>query len=323
LSRAGPPLFITGYKRSGTTLLGTIVDRHPEIAIFMESGFMPRFYYAQVAFWPLTRESNRVRLAKAIATHPRSIVNGMEVDEAAVARAAEPRLASVLDGVMCRWALGRGASRWGDKHPGYLSKLPVLKRMFPDARFVHIYRDGRDVLLSVRRLMRWRPWDGNAARVARDWERTLARARRWGQGNPDAYLEVRYEELIRDPGPVVRRVAEFAGLDFDPVMLETTDEAALNPALATWEEVNTTINAQNVAKWTTKMDPGDLATFEYLAGERLREFGYPLSEHTLDGAGRRQARWDVLSGRLSRPGEFVQRGAKFAWAAARRGRDAG
>lgn len=311
MSGAGSPLFITGYMRSGTTLLGNIVDRHPDISIFVESFFIPRYYYGQVAFWPLSREANRARLAHAIATEERSVVNAVEVDEQEVARAAKPHLSSVLDEVLGRWARDRGAPRWGDKTPGYLAKLPVLKRIFPDARFIHIYRDGRDVLLSVRSLVRWTGWDTNAARVARDWEQTLARARRWGERHPDRYLEVQYEQLIGDPGPVVKEVAEFAGLGFDPAMLESTGEADLNPALATWEKVNARINPNNFAKWKKKMDPADVATFEYLAGERLREFGYSLSDHTLDGAGRRQARRDLLAGRLSRPTQFLRRGARF------------
>jgi hypothetical protein len=305
--------------RSGTTLLGNIVDRHPEISIFVESFFIPRYYYAQVAFWPLSREGNRARLAQAIAHDERSVVNAVDVDERDVAQVTEPRLASVLDEVLSRWARDRGAPRWGDKTPGYLAKLPVLKRIFPDARFVHIYRDGRDVLLSVRSLVRWTGWDTNAARVARDWERTLARARRWGARHPDRYLEVQYEQLIGNPGPVVKQVAEFAGLDFDPVMLESTEEADLNPALATWEKVNATINPHNFAKWKTKMDPEDVATFEYLAGERLQEFGYSLSEHTLDGPGRRRARRDLLAGRLARPAQFLRRGARFVRSSVRPG----
>jgi hypothetical protein len=305
--------------RSGTTLLGNIVDRHPEISIFVESFFIPRYYYAQVAFWPLSREANRARLARAIANEPRSVVNAVEVDEQAVARGAEPRVASVLDQVMRRWAADRGAPRWGDKSPGYLTKFPVLQRMFPDARFVHIYRDGRDVLLSVRSLVKWRGWDTNAARIARDWERTLRTARRWGERHPDRYMEVQYERLIGDPGPVVREVAEFAGLDFDPAMLEATGASDLNPALATWERVNAEINPDNFAKWKKKLPAEDVATFEYLAGERLRELGYTISDHAIDAAGRRRAHLDLLAGRVSRPAQFLRRGARFVAGAVRPG----
>lgn len=239
------------------------------------------------------------------------MVNGMELDSEDVARSSGPDLSSVMDEVMARWAGERGARRWGDKSPGYLTKLSILRRMYPDARFIHIYRDGRDVMLSVRSLVKWRGWDTNAARIARDWERTLGQAREWGARHPDQYMEVQYEQLIGDPAPVVRQVAEFAGLPFDPGMLETTDSKELNPALATWERVNAAINPDNFAKWKKKAEPEDVATFEYLAASRLEELGYTLSDYTLDAAGRRQARRDLLSGRLSRPVQFARRGARF------------
>jgi len=313
------PLFITGYMRSGTTLLGNIVDRHPEISVFVESFFIPRFYYSQVAFWPLSREANRARLARAIATEERSVVNQVDIDADDVARSSAPTLASVLDQVMMRWAAERGAGRWGDKSPGYLTKLPILRRMYPDARFIHIYRDGRDVMLSVKSLVKWRGWDTNAARIARDWEMTLAKARRWGAQHKEHYMEVQYEQLIGDPAPVVREVAEFAGLPFDPVMLQTTASADLNPALATWERVNAAINPDNFAKWKKEADPEEVATFEYLAASRLEELGYTLSDYSLGAAGRRRARLDIASGRLSRPVEFLRRGARFVKSAFRRG----
>jgi hypothetical protein len=297
--------------RSGTTLLGNIVDRHPDISIFVESFFIPRYYYTQLAFWPLTREQNRVRLAQAIATEPRSLVNALEVDARQVARVADPSVSSVLDHVMSRWAADRGAPRWGDKSPGYLTKLDALRKLFPDARYVHIYRDGRDVMLSVRSLERWTGWDTNAARIARSWERALAKARAFGRRHPDRYLEVRYENLIRDPGSVVPRVAEFAGLDFDVSMLEVTEARDLNPALSTWNGPNNAINPDNAAKWRTKAPPEDVATFEYVAGSRLREFGYGPSDYSLDGAGKLRARADLLTGRLSRPVNMVRRGTRF------------
>ena len=314
---AESPLFITGYMRSGTTLLGNIVDRHPDISIFVESFFIPRYYYTQAVFWPLSREANRARLAKAVATEPRSVVNGLEIDEFGVARESEPDVSSVIDAVMTRWAAGRGSRRWGDKSPGYLTKLPVLLRMFPDARFVHIYRDGRDVLLSVRGLLDYNGWDGNAARVARDWAESLSQARAFGRRHPDRYMEVQYEQLIGAPARVIERLTEFAGLSFDPSMLETTRPAQLHPALATWDDVNDAINPNNFAKWKKKADPEDVATFEYMAGDRLREFGYDLSDHTLSGGGRLRARTDLISGRVARPFRVLRRGARFVAGAAR------
>ncbi|HSM06313.1 MAG TPA: sulfotransferase [Longimicrobiales bacterium] len=309
------PLFITGFKRSGTTLLGNIVDRHPDISIFVECFFIPRYYYAQFAFWPLSREKNRKRLARSIATEPRSRRNGVDVDEASIAARAEPSLRSVLDTLMLDWAASRGSVRWGDKSPGFITKMHLLTRLFPDARYVHIVRDGRDVMLSI---LNKAGWERNVPWIAREWERAMARARAFGAAHPDRYLEVRYEALVQDPESVVREVAAFAGLTFNDRMLRPTDEAELNPALSTWGQVNREIVRDNFEKWRREARPEDLAAFEYLAGHRLREFGWPLSDERLGWWDRVKIRSYLLARTLVQPFGFVGRGVRFVWEAVRR-----
>ena len=140
---ADPPIFVTGFQRSGTTLLGAILDRHPRLGIFVESFFIPRLYYTQVFFWPLARTRNRIKLVRAIMSEPACVANGLECDPRdVVAGAAGNRYADLLDSLMTAWAAQRSKLRWGDKSPGYITKLPILQRLYPQAKFVHILRDG-------------------------------------------------------------------------------------------------------------------------------------------------------------------------------------
>jgi hypothetical protein len=314
-SSTSGPLFITGFKRSGTTLLGTIVDRHPEISIAIECFFIPRYHIGQVAFWPLAAEENRKRLAAAITAEPDSIRNGLDVDEARIAAETDPNVASVLDAVMLDWAASRGATRWGDKSPGFITKMDTLHRIFPEARYVHIVRDGRDVMLSVRH--RWER-EQNVQWIAREWAMAIDRARDFGTRHSDRYLEVRYESLLEDPEGVVREVAEFAGLTFDPRMLRSTSDDDLNPALATWGRVNEPIAKGNFQKWRTEASPEDIAAFEYVAGHRLAELGYPLSGSLPEPIDRVKIRAFLLLRILGERIAFVGRGLRFIWRLVRR-----
>ena len=138
----GPPLLVLGVRRSGTTLLRVMLDRHSELAVPDESYFVPQLADRHLrhvdpddfvddlrridtlADWDVPLDKVRARLTK-----------GMPIG-AAIAT------------VYAVYADERGKSRWGDKTPMYMQNLRLLERLFPDALFVHLIRDGRDAALS-------------------------------------------------------------------------------------------------------------------------------------------------------------------------------
>ena len=310
------PIFVTGYMRSGTTLLGNVIDRHSSIAVFIESFFIPRYYFTQVLFWPLSRSRNFLRLAQSIVNEASSKRNGMGLDEARVLSAAERNLPSLIDSLFSEWAQSRGKHRWADKSPGYISKIATLDRMFGDARFVHIIRDGRDVWLSLKRL----GWKSDVVEVANDWANTVARARQYGATmSPDRYLEVSYERLVEFPEHEVRRIAAFLGEPYEPAMIQPDEEGPGNPALAGWPKVDLAIDAHNTKKWKDRLGSYELAVFDLCAKDLLESFGYetPVIQHSLEeiiATRLRQAR-----AKLRRPMEVMRRAVRlFAKAASDR-----
>ena len=105
----------------------------------------------------------------------------------------------------------QGKPRWGEKTPTYVQKMKLIQRAIPEARFVHVIRDGRDVALSVLdRTVR----DLTAGDIAKRWQKKITKAR---EDSPklDHYIEIRYEDLILDTEPVLRRVCEFIELPWD------------------------------------------------------------------------------------------------------------
>ena len=124
--------------------------------------------------------------------------------------------------VFAAYAAQRGKPRWGDKTPLYMQHLDLLDRLFPDARFVHPIRDGRDAALSFLAVPPGLMTEGwghprDAAGFACQWAIEVRAARRLGaRVGADRYLEVRYEELVADPDTVLRAVCAFAELEFLP-----------------------------------------------------------------------------------------------------------
>jgi hypothetical protein len=158
--------------------------------------------------------------------------------------------------------------------------LPLLERVFPDAVFVHLIRDGRDVALSLLSLDdevlgRTGANPETAAAAACEWATEVRDARALGcRVGPSRYLEVRYEELVAEPASVVEAICAFADLPFQSEMLEpTAGEIAERPHHRRLTEA-----PSKRRDWSTEMAAADVQSFEAIAGPLLAALGYELSE---------------------------------------------
>jgi len=264
-----PPVIVLGVGRSGTTLLRVMLDRNSQIAIPYESFFVTplayrhgskpdledflddlgRFY--QLYEWGISPDDVRPKLR-----------NGMTTGEA---------IAAVFE----VYAEREGKPRWGDKTPLYMQSLPLIERLFPDAVWVHLVRDGRDAALSFLSLpegFSGRTWaqPRTAAQFAARWRTEILAARQL----KGPYLELSYEDLVTEPERELRRVCEHASLPWEPAMLDHTgvNEVAQMP------------EHRNIAKpptaglrdWRNEMSREDALAFEAVAGDLLRDAGYEL-----------------------------------------------
>ena len=123
------------------------------------------------------------------------------------------------------YAAKHGKHRWGDKTPDYIRKMKKLSKTLPEARFIHVIRDGRDAGLSQNKRIAKRGKDPVPPReMARRWRKRIVKARVDGE-ELKHYIEVRYEDMVTDTEGVLRRVCEHIELDFDPVMLTYYERA--------------------------------------------------------------------------------------------------
>lgn len=278
------PIIVCGCPRSGTTLMQLILHSHPRIAIPPENRFVLPIYRRRRRFGDLGKRANRVRLAHAIVRQKGGKFKDFGLDADAVQDAivaAPPTFGSALGTVFQCYAAKYGKPRWGDKRPGYISNLDAVMAMFPDAQIVHMTRDGRDVVSSLK-TMPW--WEHGTVAAMAIWAQSIDNGRRAAAKYGAAtYHEVRYESLVADPEPELRRLCAFLGEDFDPAMLQPQNMAATAvPERKTWH-VNTAheISTASVGRWK-ELDPDELGLAERVLGRRLTRLGYELS-----GQGRR------------------------------------
>ncbi len=289
-SETPPPApFVCGVTRSGTTLLRLMLDSHPEVAIPGETHWVPKLIKA----FERSKQSGEDAAALVI-DHKRwgdFHLDGAELREKIVA--LDPvTAADAIRTFYMTYAEREGKTRYGDKTPGYVKEMRRIQRVLPEAHFVHIIRDGRDVSLSHLR-MNWGP--ESYAESARLWRNRIRKARKMA---PDVnhYMEVRFEELVGDTEGVLRRVCDFIELEFDPVMLDYHERAEGRLAEKARDlprknrpdqPAETRLESHKLAKeppradrinmWRERMTPEEIAEYEAVAGDMLVALGYELS----------------------------------------------
>ncbi len=255
------PVFLIGCGRSGTTLLALLLGRHPAVANWSEANQVwdPGWYP-----W---RPSNPPRPP-------------LELDPEAFTqlwwREAEIR----QDEIRATF----GAYRWCRRRPVFLNKspfhtfrIPHLLQMFPDARFLHILRDGRAVACSYAKRLRardklreWpRPYEASFADsfeelvlfLARFWVRNIEEVERQlaaaGPGQEGRFLELSYEAICADPAASLERIHGFLELDREP-------SGATDPGME--------IVSQN-RKWRDSLSPAVIARLDEIVGPTLARKG--------------------------------------------------
>jgi sulfotransferase family protein len=273
------PFFVVGCPRSGTTMLRLMLDAHPRIAIPPESHFVGGLTLRRLRLGKRPLRALELALAH-------TELHEWDADPAllrASVEAARPRtLADMLRALFGAYAEAQGKARWGDKTPGYVRRLPALARLFPDALFVHLIRDGRRVAASLGEV----PWGpASAASAARWWRQRVRKGRRAGRHlGPERYLEVRYEDLVDDPQAALRRVCAFLGEEFDDAMTRPDLRAPGRLEERSWNEsVRRPPTAGVRADWAARMTPAERDAAEWTCFRLLRELGYDAERPRLRG----------------------------------------
>jgi hypothetical protein len=270
-----PPVFVLGVRRSGTTLLRVILDRSPGLAIPDETFFVPQIAHRHPT--PVDPDE----LLEDLRRVPRIATWGVPVDELAARLKPGMTTGEALDAVFLSYAAKHGKPRWGDKTPLYMRHLDLIDGLFPEARYVHLIRDGRDTTLAFLDMpggVAARTWahPRSAAAFACEWRTQVQAARLLGRRvGPSRFLEVRYEELVADSAAAVQRVCEFARIPFEPAMLEYAGavDVSRKPHLQRLLEPPRT----GVRDWRSQMSSEDVEAFEEVAGDLLAELGYEPS----------------------------------------------
>ncbi|MCP3958750.1 MAG: sulfotransferase [bacterium] len=278
------PLFIVGCPRSGTTLLAAMLGAGPGCVAVPESQFLPECRGA------LDRgeiDDNARSVFSWIQRHPRFRLWGLDPDPAVLPSEGGPAaLTRVMEWLAGQWAgsVDRAdAVVWIDHTPTHVRWGDTLLDLFPEARLVHLVRDGRAVAASLRPLD-WGP--GEPVAAARWWESRVAPGLALETSRPDRVARARFEDLVADPEPALRRVCDHAGLDYDPAMLAADGYRPARYSRKQHRLVGRPPDAARADAWRTALGAREIEIFESTSGDLLRSLGY----EPLHGSGARPPR---------------------------------
>jgi Sulfotransferase family len=271
---SAPPLFVLGVRRSGTTLLRVMLDRHSELAIPDESYFIPQL--ADRHRGPIDVDAFVDDLSRLPTLREWDVEVGPVRGRLRPSMPPGEAIAAVYD----TYAAAQGKERWGDKTPMYMQQLPMLERLFPDALYVHLIRDGRDCALSFLHMpggIVTRTWahPRDAAGFACQWRSEVVAARALGRRVGPRYLETRYEDLVADPEGALTRICAHTGIVYEPAMVDYAGQVDVSQQ--PHQQSLTRPPTPGLRDWRTDMADDDERAFEAVAADLLAQLGYAMT----------------------------------------------
>jgi hypothetical protein len=275
-----PPVFIVGCPRSGTSFLYHLLLSAGGFAEFHTQ--MNAYDVLEPIYGDLSVRKNR---KAAVAEWLRSKgfrVSGLDAADIEAKILADCHgVSDFLRIIMEEVARKQGVDRWIDSTPTNAPHMLRIQHDFSDAQFVHIIRDPRDVALSLDKQAWTRPlpWDKNRSLLAAGlyWEWIVRKGRKLGQLLGQNYIEVRYEDLVERQRETLSTIGAFLHHDLDYDRIQQASVGSVKNPLTSFKEDLREGHFNPVGRWKDKFPAEQLAQFEALIGDYMRELGYTPS----------------------------------------------
>ena len=275
--------FVCGSMKSGTTWLQILLDAHPAISCGGEGHFSDKLT-------PILQDAVN-DYGRYIDWKNKQNIGGLDGYPSLGAPHLTYLLRTAILLLFSEQSKGRRVRAVGEKTPDNISGMPLLNQIFPEAKFIHLVRDGRDCAasgwfhnsrLSPAWLAQEFPtMEAYAAATAKGWAREQAAAVAFARERPQRCLALRYEDLIEDTATAFRSVLTFLGMPHDAATIADccakSDFAKLSGGRAPGKEDRASFYRKGVAgDWRNHFSAEANAAFIREAGPWLTHFGYPL-----------------------------------------------
>lgn len=241
-------IFVAGASRSGTTLLQSLLASHPSIHTFPETGAFLRILGMRRRT-PLSLLGLSLgREKKALQRLAQSKYDSSERPKTCLTlKASMARIVDTLDHL----TLKQGKNIWVEKTPRHFKFADILLRHIPASHFVHILRDGRDVVASIylRAIRHPDKFDKqmNLEYGVRLWNEAVRKA--FAFKDLAGHSTLIYEDLTRDPETLLRALCSKMGIAFESQMLQMAHGSYFILGQETWKQGTSTTVVSNTSKF--------------------------------------------------------------------------
>ncbi len=271
-----------GCHRSGTNLLYDMLLSSGGFAIYR--GFLPIYKILIPRFGSMESRPNREKILETWLRSKGFRRTGLDAGQLSARILKECHnggdfIRVVMDSV----AQSQQMQRWAVYDPDNVLHVERVKRDIPNALFVHIIRDGRDIALSLKKMGGFAPlpWDrgqtDSLVATALYWEWMIHRGRTGGRKFGTDYIEIRYEDLITKPQETLDRLGGFIDHDLNYDRIQRAGLGRLSETNSSFREEGAKEKLNPLGRWKERLAHADVAAIEATVGDCLQENGYELS----------------------------------------------
>ncbi len=261
--------FIVGVQRSGTTLLQSLLSKHPDVSMEERA----------IAFRIITCFNNLYDLLPFNVAHNKEAFLKWLIENDEKGRLAElidtdnlsdyQTIQELIQQSIYKKITTEQTVLWGDKSPNAQHYIKDLKLLIPEAKFLHIVRDGRANAYSMSK---------------RSYQNLRLSAQHWVDGNifglvnqdvlgKDSYKLLRYEDLLTNPEKELQTVCTFLEIPFNKEMLNLSDNALQEEK----QYVKTYFDTSKINAWQEQLSKKSIEEVETIQGPLLEKLGYQLT----------------------------------------------
>ena len=278
-----PFFFIVGRPRSGTTLLRTLFDAHPNVSIAPECQFIINLHpkYGKITNW-----SEKDILSFYNELLQQWLFDTWNMDYEQLKKALLSYTGENTYGTICKVVYKQYNSHFnkkellliGDKNPGYAIYSSLLLNIFPEAKFIHITRDYRDNFVSIRNVDFELPLP---SLVAQKWKYFFKKFNKDSKLKPDSYRVIRYEELVTNPEKEMNNLNNFIGIDYDKSVFSFHEKK--DELLKTYppgyihtyhKSLMEKVNTSKIGVWKKELTPYQVKLMDTTLGNTAEKAGY-------------------------------------------------
>jgi len=281
--------FILGNPRSGTSLLRLMLNAHPRVAAPPECGFL-QWWHDKYKTWTEKDALNPTSIQRYV----NDLASSRKIETwelswqrliATIEKLRPSTYGELCNCVYIAWAEDRRVDVLIDKNNYYIHHLGTLQAVWPDAYYIHLIRDGRDVAVSYRDLKslesssQYKPSLAfDVEDIAREWSLNNSNIRTFLSRQPESRtISIRYEDLVRRPKKTLLEVLAPFGLSFTPDLVDAEQRTGEPKATLDWKRrVQSPLDASRIGRHKKKLSTEQIQAFERVAVDELKQYNYNL-----------------------------------------------